>query len=192
MQGHPTFRVREARPADLELLVRHRRQMWEAIYAREPRARSVMDEADRVYRRWSRPRMRNRTLLGFIAEDEAGRPLGSGCLWVMPSQPRPGWSKEATPYVLSMFTEEVARGRGVASAILSELLSWSRAAGFPRVVLHASEQGQGVYERLGFERTTEMRYMIGDPHPRRGRAARARGSRTTRARRATLPKRRRR
>ncbi len=53
---------------------------------------------------------------------------------------------------MSMFTEPSFRGKGVASAIVKVAVEWARVNGYASVRLHASEMGQGVYERLGFER----------------------------------------
>src|SRR3990172_8035389 len=51
----PRIRVRLATLADLDLLVRHRRRMWEAI---SDIPEDFPDAADPVYRRWARARMR--------------------------------------------------------------------------------------------------------------------------------------
>ena len=40
--------------------------------------------------------------------------------------------------------------------VAAQLLAWCRRRGVARVTLHASEAGRPLYERLGFERTTEM------------------------------------
>ena len=158
----PRVRVRPATLKDLPVLVRHRRRMWEDIDREGPPRGDLLDAADRVYRRWAGARLRSGALRGFIAEDPEGHPLGSGCVWLMESQPRPWWDGMVVPYILSMFTEREARGQGVASDIVTTILAYCRAHRFPRVVLHASDMGRGVYERLGFEPGREMRYTLFD------------------------------
>ena len=81
-------------------------------------------------------------------------------------------------YLLSMFTEPDHRGEGHATRIVRAAMRWAKGRGIPLVVLHASELGESVYRRLGFERTREMRRSL-VPAPRRS----ARSSRKT-ARRA--------
>jgi GNAT superfamily N-acetyltransferase len=124
--------------------------MWEDI---DDFVKSDLDRGDPEYRTWARARLRNGTLQGWLAEDAEGRVVGSGCIWLEPVQPPLPWVKERRlPYLMSMFTEPSYRGKGVASAIVKAAVEWSRVNGFPSVRLHASEMGQGVYERLGFER----------------------------------------
>jgi GNAT superfamily N-acetyltransferase len=146
------MRIRQAKLDDLDLLVRHRRGMFEDMGGHAARD---LDEADPVYRRWARSRLRSGSLVAFVAE-EKGRALGSGCVWVQPVQPRPGRPEATRAYLLSMFTERDARGRGVATAIVKKAMAWSKREGFPRLVLHASKMGQPVYEKLGFRPGREM------------------------------------
>ena len=168
------LRLREAGPADLRTLVRHRRRMWEELRDYAP---ADLDRHDVVYRRWVREQTARGKFVAFVVEDPAGRPVGSGALWLMPSQPRPGpLGRGEVPYILSMFTEPSHRGRGVASRIVREMIRWSRARRYGRLLLHASRFGRPVYARLGFEAGSEMRLeLIAQPpapkRPRRGRSA---------------------
>jgi GNAT superfamily N-acetyltransferase len=165
--GRP--RLRWATVDDLGLLVRHRRLMWRALrrYRREE-----LDRHDVAYRRWLRRGLADGELLALVAEDGGGRALASGALWLMPSQPRPGpLGRGRVPYVLSMFTEPGARGRGLASRIVREMIAWARSHGYPRIVLHASRFGRPVYERLGFEPGSEMRRTLRGVAKRRGSSA---------------------
>jgi GNAT superfamily N-acetyltransferase len=150
--------IRRARLIDLEDLVGHRRAMWTEIGIRDKRA---LDRADPEYRSWTKKGFRKGTLLGWIVEDEEKNLAGSGCLWLRPSQPRPGRRIASQPYLLSMYTEPHFRGRGVASMIVDEAKRWSRKKGFPELVLHASKMGRRVYSARGFERSWEMRVRLG-------------------------------
>ena len=140
--------------------------MWEAIGGR---LRAHLARADPVYRRWARREMRARRFFGFLVEAADGRPAGSGALWLVPTQPRPGRlaRNDRLPYVMSMYTEPEFRGRGVATRILRAQLRWATAHGYGRISLHASPMGRPVYERLGFVATNEMRREL--PRARRGR-----------------------
>jgi GNAT superfamily N-acetyltransferase len=129
--------------------------MWEAIGRGTP---DQLDDHDRRYRAWLRSETRAGRFVAFVACEASGRSLGSGAIWLMPSQPRPDpHPRKVVPYILSMYTDPGARGRGVASRIVRELVRWARAEGYGRVLLHASKMGRHVYERLGFRATNEMR-----------------------------------
>jgi GNAT superfamily N-acetyltransferase len=152
----PTFTVRAATSKDIPSLVQQRRAMWRDLGAREQRE---LDRADPVYARWARSRMKNGTLMGWVAENE-GKVLGGGCVWLQPVQPRPGYKLMIQPYLLSMYTEPRYRGLGVASGVVEKALEWCKSKGFLQLRLHASEMGRKVYLKHGFERTWEMRRRI--------------------------------
>ncbi len=132
--------------------------MWEELRDFPPQE---LDRHDVAYRRWVLAEMAKGKFFGFLVEDGADRCLGSGALWLMPSQPRPGvLGRGEMPYVLSMYTETDARGRGIASRIVREMIRWSKARRYGRLVLHASTFGRPVYERLGFEPGSEMKLEL--------------------------------
>jgi GNAT superfamily N-acetyltransferase len=60
--------------------------------------------------------------------------------------------------VLNMYVERDFRGRGLARRLMEELLDWVRGSDVVSLVLHASDDGRTLYERMGFVPTTEMRY----------------------------------
>jgi GNAT superfamily N-acetyltransferase len=60
--------------------------------------------------------------------------------------------------VLNVFTERPWRRRGLAELLMRQLLAWAANSGLETLVLHASEDGRHLYERLGFVATNEMRY----------------------------------
>ena len=60
--------------------------------------------------------------------------------------------------VVNVYTERAWRRRGVADALMRELLRWCRANGIESIVLHASGEGRPLYQKLGFTPTNEMRY----------------------------------
>ena len=156
------YRIRPATRSDLDVLVRQRRGMWREI---GDHTDEELDAADRAYRRWARPRLTSGVLVGWLAEAADGRIVAGGCAWLRENQPRPGWDDVVMPYLLSMYTEPEHRGRGLASRIVREALRWAKARGYRRMTLHAADLGRGVYERLGFARTWEMRYRL-QPPPR--------------------------
>ena len=41
---------------------------------------------------------------------------------------------------------------------MEHIIAWARAERLDRLVLHASDEGRALYERLGFIQTNEMRF----------------------------------
>lgn len=153
----PRARIREATLADMDLLVRHRRRMWEDIL---DASEAQMDAADRAYRRWARRHMASGRMVGWIVETAAGEAVASGCVWLSPQQPRPTWPGLVAPYLMSMYTEVTQRGKGHATRIVRECIRWAQAHGYPVVFLHASKFGEPIYARAGFVRANEMRLRL--------------------------------
>jgi GNAT superfamily N-acetyltransferase len=60
--------------------------------------------------------------------------------------------------IINVFTEPEWRHQGVAMLLLERIIQWARAERLDRLVLHASEAGRPLYERLGFVDTNEMRF----------------------------------
>ncbi len=148
------LRVRRARLSDLDALVHQRRFMWQELGDWN---RDAHDRADREYAKWVRTNLRNKTLVGWLVEAGRGRVVGGGTIWLRQVQPRPGSNSLRQPYLLSMYTERDYRGMGVASLVVQEAMAWSRKNGYSSLALHASKMGRGVYGRLGFRRSWEMR-----------------------------------
>ncbi|TLZ53305.1 MAG: GNAT family N-acetyltransferase [Methanobacteriota archaeon] len=150
----PPIRIRRATVKDLDVLVHQRRQMWRDISGSST---EDLDPADAAYRRWARQRMQSGRLVAFVAETKAREVVAGGAVWVREIQPRPGAALRRQPYLLSMYTEPAFRGKGLATKIVKTAIAWAKARGFPSMTLHASDLGRGVYEKLGFRMTTEMR-----------------------------------
>lgn len=102
--------------------------------------------------------------VGWVAEDDRSSEIVGGAgLQLRELLPRPDGARErlvrgAQALVLNVYTERAWRRRGVADALMRELLRWCRANGIESVVLHASDEGRRLYEKLGFTPTNEMRY----------------------------------
>jgi GNAT superfamily N-acetyltransferase len=133
--------------------------MWRAIGHHSERA--IATHAG-PYGRWLRPRLRDGEVVAWVAE-VGNEPVGSGSVWFMPQEPRPGIPLGVIPYIMSMYTRPDHERQGIATAIVRRLVRVARNSGAARVTLHAADQGRPVYERLGFEPTAEMRLWLRRP-----------------------------
>jgi GNAT superfamily N-acetyltransferase len=164
MNGSAPFRVRAAMAADVPLLARHRVEMF-----RDMGRMSAEDDGAEL-------RAASETMLGewidagsyhgWLAEPVArpGLVVGGAGVQLRPMLPRPsrdGKSLVTGPeaYVLNVFVERAWRRRGVATHLMQHVLGYTRERRMRMVTLHASAEGRALYERLGFESTTEMRLV---------------------------------
>lgn len=60
--------------------------------------------------------------------------------------------------IINVFTEPEWRRRGAAKLLLEQIIAWARSERLDRLVLHASDEGRLLYEKMGFVRTSEMRF----------------------------------
>ena len=59
-----------------------------------------------------------------------------------------------------MYTDPAHRRRGLARRLMETMIAWARAEGHATLYLHASDEGRGLYESLGFAPTNEMRLVL--------------------------------
>jgi len=82
-----------------------------------------------------------------------GRPVAGGSVWPTGS----------TAGVYNISTLEESRGRGIGYAVTAALMNLGRESGCDHAVLHASESGRPVYERLGFTEVCQVPQLVWIP-----------------------------
>lgn len=120
----------------------------ESLEQFEPASRQYFDAA-----------LRDGTYFGLMAELDGQVAAGGGVLiadW--PGSPLNFEPKRA--WILNIYVEPQHRRQGLAKAVTKALIDWCRQNGFSSVALHASEYGRGLYEKLGFQPTNEMRLIL--------------------------------
>jgi GNAT superfamily N-acetyltransferase len=146
--------MRAATPADIPLLMRHRRMMWWDMGRRDEAALALMQQAASEYFTCA---VADGSYHGFLAVNETGEVIGGGGIVI---SPWPGILNQRRPQramILNMYVEHEHRRRGVARALMEAMITWCRENHFAYVALHASDAGRPLYEQLGFKPTTEMR-----------------------------------
>ena len=151
-------RIRSADASDIPTLARHRRNMFEEIMVRRgmPLLEAQLMPIEQDYAEIL-PAELNRTQVPFIIDGDAGeRCVASAALWFAPWLSTPWYPTRTIAYLHSVWIDEPYRGRGYARALTVAVIDMARDLGYKRVVLHASEAGRPVYEKLGFVQGIEM------------------------------------
>jgi GNAT superfamily N-acetyltransferase len=151
------FRITIAEVEDTGLLVRHRLSMWNHI---RPELRKQAQELEELTRWWINKKLSEGRLVGFIAKTQTGLVAGSGCIWIREQPPSLMNPRLEAPYLMSIYTEEAFRKKGVARLIIQRGIDWCREHGYSTITLHASEAGFPLYAALGFKPTSEMRITL--------------------------------
>jgi GNAT superfamily N-acetyltransferase len=107
----------------------------------------------------------NRNYIGLLTTsvDEPETIVAGAGVQLQPILPGPlvvstiGEGRQGT--IVNVFTEPQWRRRGIAGLLLKEISTWSKNEQIDRLVLHASDEGRSIYERLGFTESNEMRFL---------------------------------
>lgn len=144
--------VRPVVPADLDLICRHRHEMFHA----SGRGADDLAPMDAAFRPWLAPRLERGDYFGWIIEADGAPVAGLGMMIIdwppHPSHPTQG----ARGYILNVFVEPDQRGRGLAKQLMDLAVDEGRRRGLDYMILHATQMGRPLYERLGWAQTAEM------------------------------------
>jgi GNAT superfamily N-acetyltransferase len=163
-RGMSQFSIRLATLAAIEIINWHRARMFQEMgeLPRELFGTFRAQSRDKLQRMLERGEY-----IGWLAspEDEPDRIVaGAGVqLREVPPHPLIKSNGEITvavgrqAIVVNVFTEREWRRRGLAALLIKRIIDWSRQTNLDSLVLHASDEGRPLYERLGFIVTNEMR-----------------------------------
>jgi ribosomal protein S18 acetylase RimI-like enzyme len=147
--------TRPVRPDDLELICRHREEMF-----RESNAPGRSDDMLRTmtasFRSWLAPRLRDGSYFGSIVE-EGGKAIAGIGLMLIDWPPHPSHpAEDKRGYVLNVYVEPAHRGRGLAKMLMREAEAEFARRGVSFAILHATRMGRPLYEKIGWAQTAEM------------------------------------
>jgi GNAT superfamily N-acetyltransferase/heme-degrading monooxygenase HmoA len=160
----PPVRVRLAGAADAPVIAGHRASMFRDMGQVTPDA---YDAVSRVAEARLREWLERGEYVGWLAmapDDDAV--IGGAGAQRRQALPHPVRLEDGSvsvaegrhAIVLNVYTEPAWRRRGVAEALMRHVIRWAGEERLDRLVLHASDEGRPLYQRLGFVATNEMRY----------------------------------
>lgn len=163
------FQIRLATAGDIAVIARHRARMFEELGTLPSHLAPALMEATTRYLERALPAGEYAGWLAAPRDDPATIAAGAGLQrrTVLPfphaddDGPCVGDGREAI--VINVYTELAFRRRGIARLLMQELIGWSRRSAIERIALHASPDGRGLYESLGFTVTNEMRLQLASP-----------------------------
>jgi GNAT superfamily N-acetyltransferase len=159
------FHVRLATPEDADIIGWHRARMFQDMGDVPPH---LFEEFCARSRDRLRDQLTTGEYVGWLASakdtlDKIIAGAGAQLRHVLP-HPLTGPNGDAAisegrhAIILNVFTEPEWRRRGVAALLIQRIIDWSREQRLDRLVLHASDEGRALYERLGFIVTNEMKF----------------------------------
>ena len=149
--------IRPAAFADLQHILRHRRTMFRDMGSGTEAELDAMVVTAEAFLRQAMPAG---TYRGWLAETKDGRIAAGAGVTIVPWPGAPRDPALRRGWVQNVYTEPEFRRRGLARRLMEVLVEWCRAEGFHTVSLHASREGRGLYESMGFRVTNEMRLEL--------------------------------
>ena len=118
---------------------------------------ALLDDVSSAAEAYFRPALADGSYRAWLMENDDGVVVGGGGLLIAAWPGFPGERQSRRAWILNMYTEPAHRRQGIAREIVKTILDWCRAEGFTAVALHASKDGQPLYESFGFRPANEMR-----------------------------------
>ena len=160
------FHVRRATPADAEIIGTHRARMFHDMG-------DIPDHLFDEFQARSRDRIREQLTsgeyVGWLASpaDSLGKIIGGAGAQLRRVMPHPSTvqmaslesAKDVTPSSSTFLPNPNGADVAVAALLLQHIIDWSRTERLDRLVLHASDEGRALYEKLGFVLTNEMKFV---------------------------------
>jgi GNAT superfamily N-acetyltransferase len=159
------FHVRRAILADADIIGTHRARMFYDMG-------DIPDHLFEEFRVRSRDRVHEQLISGEYVGWLASRSnalekivagAGAQLRRVMPHPStgpngEPGIGEGRHALIINVYTEPEWRRHGVAALLMQHIIDWSSEERLDRLVLHASDEGRALYEKLGFVLTNEMKF----------------------------------
>ena len=89
-------------------------------------------------------------LIAFVARAE-GRLVAAAYLLIMEKPANPFFPNGMDSEVLSVYTEEEYRGKGICTQLMKNMIAYAKEHELSRIDLVATEDGYPIYKKLGFE-----------------------------------------
>jgi len=154
------YDLRLATPRDARLLATQRVAMFRDMGRTTPDIESPLLEA---CERYFADALAAREYVGWVAEIKGVPPdvIGGAGVQFRPLLPRTDPAGRTLlvgreGLILNVYVTPPHRRQGVARRLMQALIAWAPGAGIVRLVLHASAEGRGLYQSLGFAPSNEM------------------------------------
>ena len=147
------IKIRPVSPSDLTLICNHR----DAMFTEAAKPAADVAAMSPIFAAWLQPRLEDGRYFGFIAESLDGVPVAGVGLMEIDWPPHPLHPHECSRgYVLNVYVAPSHRGQGIARALMDESDQTFQDRKLSYAVLHATDAGRPLYERIGWSQTSEM------------------------------------
>lgn len=147
MQVGTKIEIRQAKSADIDLLVRWRMEVLREVFGIFADARA--NELERANREYYRQALDSGGHIACFANIN-GEIVGCGGVCIYDEMPSPDNESGRCAYLMNIYTRKRFRGMGVGTAIVKWLVGRARALGISKIYLETTEDAEGLYRKAGF------------------------------------------
>ena len=142
------IKYRRATVNDVQTLIDYRVRFLNELYGHAENEETQI--VRKSLRRYLSEAIPSGSFIAWLAERD-GKTVGTGgmVVWQMPGRYE-GLETGRLGYILNMYTIPEARGRGVCTRLLEELIKEAESLGLRYLHLHASKDGVNIYKKAGF------------------------------------------
>ena len=151
-----TIRMAAMTDADIETLAQHRYLMFSEMGGFD--ADNLVKQRDN-FAVWARRKMQDNEFFTWFVMDGETIVGGTG-IWVIDWPPGPDIVEGGRACIYNVYTEPEHRRQGLAEHLMRIILKWCQERGIHSIMLHASDAGRPLYEKLGFTARNEMRIEL--------------------------------
>ena len=148
--------IRKIQKEDLFVVCLHRRKMFEESGTDS----AVLGQMIDSFAIWLTPHLEDGTYFGFMTEDESTIVAGIGLMLISwpphPSHP----TSDNRGYILNLYVNPSHRGRGIATDLMNLADNEFKARGVQYAILHSTNMGRPIYQKLGWISTSEMAKVL--------------------------------
>ena len=155
--GAEEIALRAASVEDAETLAKHRRAMFRDMGYQD---QAALDSMMAKFLPWLEAKMVSGEYLAWLAVTAEDIAVAGAGLWLMDWPAHMLGSSARRGNILNVYTEPEFRRRGLARGLVQTALDWCKLNQVDFVILHASPEGRGLYESLGFKAGNEMRIKL--------------------------------
>ena len=148
------YTIRPATIEDLEIVLHHRRRMFEDMGYTDAAGLDQMVASSRGF--LGKGLVQDSYHGWLVAAPSSREIIAGGGVIDLDFQPHPVVPGRTRSWIVNMYTEPEHRRKGLARWIVETIVAWCRESGLPAVFLHASDDGKPLYTGLGFKPTSEM------------------------------------
>lgn len=151
------YSIRTAQPSDAEALAALRY----ALRASTGRATEPQGDFIKRCAAWMEEHLKEAAWHCWVAEINEHL---AGAVWLQLVEkiPNPRAEPEHHAYITNFYVEEQARGQGIGTKLLREVIEWCRTRDVHAIILWPTERSRTLYERHGFAVRDDLLELIVD------------------------------